>query len=286
MSKAGVFIVVASIAVGCSGGVSVVGDSGAGDVVSGGAGDADDSNPQDGSSASYESGAADGNGGSYDGSSPADAADAVADVAPEVADAIVDVGPEAEITDAPHYDGPMPASQAFVSAILMGGSLSGVNDTQVCGNTVGLQMQLGNAVQPLPVVVTDGSNQAGQSVHLTCAVDGTSSGYAIQLSATVNGMGSIFISGSNLVSSGSMTGLSASFTYMGVTYADSFGCVLSYSYNGAPLPAGGAPAPGRIWAHIECDHATANGMYATLPDGTQVPRTCELSADFLFQNCS
>jgi hypothetical protein len=180
---------------------------------------------------------------------------------------------------------PAPAAQAFVSASVSGGSITGVNDTQVCGSSVGLQLQLGNAVQPLPVVVTDGTSQAGQKVHVSCKVDGSGT-FSVELAATVDGMGSFFLKGSNIASSGTTNGLQGSYTNMGITYSDANGCVLSYSYDGTDLPKGGAPTSGRMWAHVECDHATVNGLYSTLPDGTMVQRTCQLNADFLFQNCT
>jgi hypothetical protein len=178
---------------------------------------------------------------------------------------------------------PVPAAQAFVLASVQGGSMSGVNDTQVCGNSVGLQLQLGNAVEPMPVVVTDGTAQAGQRVHVTCKVDGSGT-FSIELSATVDGMGSFFLTGSNVASAGTTSGLHGSYTNQGVTYADN-SCQLSYSYGNNSVPAGGAPTSGRIWAHVDCETAKVNGLYSTLPDGTQVQRTCQLTADFLFQNC-
>jgi hypothetical protein len=179
---------------------------------------------------------------------------------------------------------PGPAAQAFVLANVGSGSMSGVNDSQVCGNNLGLQLQLGSATQPLPVVVTDNTAQAGFKVHVNCSVDSNGGGFNIQLSATVDGMGSLFVTGDGVAPNGMTSNLHASYTNMGVNYSDST-CTLSYSYGNGPLPMGGAPSSGKIWAHIDCEHATAGGLFSTLPDGTMVPRTCLLTADFLFQNC-
>src|SRR5579872_512820 len=62
-------------------------------------------------------------------------------------------------------------------------------------------------------------------------------------------------------------------------------CTFTQTYNNNPLPQGGAPASGRIWGHIDCPNAVESGMFGVGIDGGVVLRTCEGSADFLFENC-
>jgi hypothetical protein len=80
-------------------------------------------------------------------------------------------------------------------------------------------------------------------------------------------------------------GLRGVFAIQGQQFASN-DCIFSETYNGAPLPVGGQPAQGRIWGHVSCQDATEVGMFGVGADGGPVPRTCDLEADFLFENCN
>lgn len=149
-----------------------------------------------------------------------------------------------------------PPPDAFLEAVVGPGTLSGVNDPSACSMQADLSWQLGLAISPKPTTYSDGSTQAGGAVHIG----------AINPSASMS------------------TGLRGVFSTMGQQFVDN-DCTFTETYNNAPLPSGGQPAQGRIWGHVDCPNATVNGMFGVGVDGGPTPRTCEASADFLFENC-
>jgi hypothetical protein len=179
---------------------------------------------------------------------------------------------------------PPPAEQAFVSAVIGPGTLQGVDDAPACGQG-DLAWQLGSPVSPQPVVYADGSSQAGGAVHINCSVDPSGSGYTIQLAAELDGMmaGTLIVTGT-VGATGMSTGLTGTFTTEGQTFRDT-NCTFTQTYNESPLPANGQPAQGRVWGHIDCPHAQDLGQEGLGGDGGEITRTCDASADFLFDNC-
>jgi hypothetical protein len=165
---------------------------------------------------------------------------------------------------------------AFVMALVGAGTLAGVNDASACGQA-DLTWTLGNPISPKPFAPLDGSSQAGGAVHVSCSVDASGAMFNVQLSAELDGSigGTLVVTGA-VDASGTGTGLSGSFTSMGQTFNDR-DCTFSETYDGGPVPVGGQPAQGRIWGHVDCPHASE--------PGGAMPRTCEASADFLFENC-
>jgi hypothetical protein len=186
--------------------------------------------------------------------------------------------------DASSGDASAPPADAFVSGVIGPGILSGVNDPPACGQG-DLTWQLGSPLTPKPSTYADGSSLAGGAVHVTCRVDQTGCGFGIQLVAELDGMsgGTLFVSGT-VGADGAGTGLGGTFTNQGQTFVD-HDCTFTLTYNDGPVPAGGQPAQGRIWGHIDCPTAVDNGQLGLGPDGGAVPRTCDASADFLFENC-
>ncbi len=186
--------------------------------------------------------------------------------------------------DASSGDGSEPRADAFVAALIGPGVLDGVNDSAACGQG-DLSWTLGNPVSPKPVTYADGSSQVGGSVLLSCRVDQDACGFGIRLSAALGGSegGTLVVSGT-VGADGTGRGLSASFSTMGESFVDN-DCTFALTYDGGPLPAGALPAQGRIWGHLTCPTAVDPGQVGLGEDGGPIPRTCEASADFLFENC-
>ncbi len=181
-------------------------------------------------------------------------------------------------------DGGGPPPEAYVSVVVGAGVNTGVNDVPACGRSVPFSYQIGAATAFMPMVYADGTNHAG-AVSVYCAVDPSGSGFDVNLSAELaatNG-GTISVSG-HVNATGSTPGLSATFETMGQLFRDN-DCTFTLTYNGSPLAAGGAPAAGRIWGHIDCPNAAESGMFGMGPDGGTITRTCEGTADLLFENC-
>ena len=119
-------------------------------------------------------------------------------------------------------------------------------------------------------------------VTLTCSVRAVGKGYDVSASVTVAGsqggsftlaspagMGAVTISGGQ--------GIQASFgsTSAAATYQES-DCVLSFTYEGSPIPDSPSVFPGRIWGHLSCP-AAQTATSAT---------PCDAEADFLFEQCA
>jgi hypothetical protein len=181
---------------------------------------------------------------------------------------------------------PGPPAKAYVNAQLGPGVLSGVNDSSACNMQGDLYWQIGEGLASKPTEFEDGSHQAGGAVSIFCSVDSSSNGFNINLSATLQGMmsGSLNVSGF-VNQNGSTSGLHGVFATMGQQFIDN-NCTFTQTYNMNPVPGGGGPASGRIWGHIDCPNGVENGMFGTGGDGGSVLRTCEGSADFLFENCN
>ena len=182
---------------------------------------------------------------------------------------------------------PGPPSEAFLAATLGPGSLNGVNDAPACSMQASVDWQIGNNTANKPLEYQDGSHQGAGSVHVFCSVDSSGDGFNIDLSAQILGTdmsGSMSVSGF-VNTTGTSTGLRGIFATMGQQFVDN-NCTFTQTYNGGPLPSGSEPASGRIWGHIDCPNAIEGGMFGTGVDGGAVLRTCEGTADFLFENCN
>ena len=219
---------------------------------------ADDSSAAENSDAASEAGATTGSGTQRD-SGTADAADAT-------------VGG--------------PAAMAYVTATVAPGS-DPSNGTAVC--MFGQQMSfviIGTPTAPLPTTVADGNTQAGAPVHVACSVVASGGGFDVKASATVEGLngGTLTLAGHVTLSAGG-TDLSATFTNANNgSFSQTSGCTVTYT--GDPTPQMPAVAPGRIWGHLSCPFASRSDELAPNPDGgAMIPRTCDGSADFLFENC-
>jgi hypothetical protein len=178
-------------------------------------------------------------------------------------------------------------ARAFVNAALR----SGTSSTGACNFSasqpivqVGTWDKTAALSDTNPTRVNDGTIQGG-SVSLDCSVRPTGSTFSIGLSAQVmntqvGGGGAMTIAGSNIDPSTGGSNVQGTFAFGGVQYTDS-NCTISYTFNGGQISlANNAPkiAPGRIWAHIDCPNASAQG-----PSGQNL--VCDANADFVFENC-
>lgn len=170
-------------------------------------------------------------------------------------------------------DAPTPNPEAYVYAQL-GPETTGA---QQCGfSSDQLIVEIGSSTSPLPVTMANGGSEVGNLITIACSVDPSCGGFDLSLHASLGGSGDLSFVGHIGPLGGS--GLSGTFSTMGTTFSDS-NCTMTLQYNGAPLPAGGAPAQGRIWGHIDCPNATEPGSAG------QPARTCDGFTDFLFENC-
>jgi hypothetical protein len=168
-------------------------------------------------------------------------------------------------------DAAMPIPEAFVSAFVGPGGAS----ASACGYAAQLSfLQIGSPVVPEPSTITSGMD----SVSLSCQVDPSGGGFNIHLSAEISGVngGSLSVAGQVSTSGGS--GIQGVFTSATAgTFSDS-NCTVTFTYNESPVPVAPPIAAGRIWGHVDCADASSG------TDGGNV-RTCDASADFLFENC-
>jgi hypothetical protein len=179
-----------------------------------------------------------------------------------------------------------PPPMAYVYGSIGPGQMTGVDDEPACGFGSDETWQLGSMTSPKPVDYADGSSAGGSMVNVFCQVDQSGDGYSIDLSATIQGAisGSLTVNG-QVSATGSSSNLSANFTTAGLHFSENNGCTFTLTYNGGPVPMNGLPAQGRIWGHIDCPVARDNGQEGLGADGGDITRTCDASADFLFENC-
>ncbi len=153
-------------------------------------------------------------------------------------------------------------------------------------------LAVGTATADKPTAVTDGNQQNGQAtVHVSCTVTASGSGFDIQLQATQDGTngGTLIITSPQ--GKGAVTDQGAQ-NVTGVWESQLNGtdrendCTISYTYGGGAVPVSPPIAAGRIWGHLSCPHATIDGQTTTGPDGGAVNITCDNEADFMFENCS
>jgi hypothetical protein len=133
------------------------------------------------------------------------------------------------------------------------------------------------ATQGKPATVLTGSDAT-----IVCSVRSSAHGYDVSISVTVPGtQGGAFTldspPGLGAVTVSGGAGLTASFasTPAAATYQQS-DCVLTFTYQGEPVPDSPSVFPGRIWGHVSCPAAQAQGTSST----------CDAEADFLFEQCA
>jgi hypothetical protein len=180
---------------------------------------------------------------------------------------------------------PGPAPKAYAAVQIGAGTDTGINDVPACGLGIPYSYTVGAATAVMPMDYEDGTDHAGK-VSVYCTVDGNGGGFdvnlSVELSAT-NG-GTLSVSG-HVNATGDSKGLQATFETMGQLFRDN-NCTFTQTYNGSPIPSNAGPASGRIWGHLDCPTAMESGMFGMGADGGDITKTCEGSADFLFENCN
>jgi hypothetical protein len=180
------------------------------------------------------------------------------------------------------------APDAFIQASVGPG---GGNSVTVCQlGTVEPFLSIGTATGDSPTRVTDGNQQAGSTVHISCTVATSGSGFDINLNATQEGLqgGSLTITspgGQGAVTTSGGTGITAVFQSGQNGTFRSTSCTVSFQYQGLTVPDDPPVAAGRIWGHISCPDSEVSGQTVPAPDGGTENRTCDGEADILFEQC-
>jgi hypothetical protein len=175
---------------------------------------------------------------------------------------------------------------AFVNALVGGGGNPACN-LKVRAPFVGIGTPTGGK----PVLVNDGDSQSGSStVHVSCSVTTSGSGFDVSLNATLEGQqgGSLTItspSGQGAVTESGGTGITGVFQSPIDGVYRQKDCTIDFSYNGNPVPDSPPIAAGRIWGHIKCPNAVLSGQTTTGADGGPADVACDAEADFLFEQC-
>jgi hypothetical protein len=167
----------------------------------------------------------------------------------------------------------------------------GANGTACNQNaTITNWLDIGTPVAGKPTTQGDGSNQAGSTIHVSCTVATSGSGFDVELSATQEGLngGSLIITspqGQGAVTQSGGTGLTGVFENGSYGDYTSSNCTISFTYQGSPVPDQPPLAAGRIWGHISCPNASQAGKTVTGGDGGAETVQCDTEADFLFEQC-
>ncbi len=151
------------------------------------------------------------------------------------------------------------------------GDEAGVNDSGKCLLATTPWVVIGDTLHP----VDNGDQQSGASVSVSCSVKTEGTGFQVSGSATLQGQGSLTITGHFEPRAGDppadQAGIRAVFQRGDTGTFKQDDCTVSYANN----PNMGVAA-GRVWGQITCPHATYD----------QQGRTCLGSGEFRFENCS
>jgi hypothetical protein len=163
----------------------------------------------------------------------------------------------------------------FVNATVKSGS----QGTCSIAGSSNLSWGLGSGMGASPIRVSNGGMLGNGTVGVTCSVHPVGSGFDVSLSAAYssNQGGQLTITspdGKGAVTTAGGSGLTVSLTTdQPAAMLSSSSCSLAYTYNGSPVPSSPPVTAGRIWGHVSCPAASAGSS------------TCDLEADFLFENC-
>jgi hypothetical protein len=183
---------------------------------------------------------------------------------------------------------PAASPDAFIAATVGTGPQS---TSEVCNFGSPQQwLDVGTPVAGKPTTQSDGSNQAGATVHVSCTVAASGGGFDVDLNVTQEGLngGSVTITspgGAGAVTQAGGSGITGVFQSTGSgTYRET-DCTISFTYQQEAVPDQPPLAGGRIWGHISCPTAQVAGQTVMLPDGGTQNRQCDAEADFLFEQC-
>jgi len=178
-----------------------------------------------------------------------------------------------------------PEPTVFVTSYIQPSGAGTVCDYQSQAPWIGIGAPTGND----PAVVANGGNQGGgEGVTVGCTVRPDGSGFDVSLNASLGGHGSITITSlaGHVVNPSTGGTVEGTFQSANMGTWSSETCVITYQYQGGPVPRTPPIAAGRIWAHVSCPQAErSDGELRGLPDGGMGLATCDTEADFLFEYC-
>jgi hypothetical protein len=181
-----------------------------------------------------------------------------------------------------------PAPRAFVLATLGAARDTSGNNLCQAYNSAKPVVTIGTNTANSPVRVNDGDQNAGGTVNVRCAVDGS---FDLDLFAATGGSfaGSLQIAGHIGPMGGS--GLFGQIVAQGLTYSQKAdangGCSITFQYMGGPVPDPVPISQGRIWAHVSClQMLSQDGHMVMFMGGGSAQEACGGEADFIFENCS
>ncbi len=158
-----------------------------------------------------------------------------------------------------------PQPHAYVNASSLGGSMCSTNAPQL--------LVIGS--DPDPTNPNRVANGSGASV--TCSVKASSGGFNLNLNAET-GNGSLTITGAVMADAGGPADIAGTIVSTGTGTFEETDCTITLNAN-APA---GPVQPGRVWGTLSCPTATLQGKLNQFGN----PITCNLSAAFLFEDCT
>lgn len=166
---------------------------------------------------------------------------------------------------------PAPATpRVAISSQLGNGGVTGVNDSAKCQLATEPWVVIGDNTHP----VSDGDQQGGSNVNVSCSVTASGDGFNVSANAVLQGQGSVTISGHFVGMANAPPPAQMNIT--GVFSKGDTGsfrdtaCTVDFSSNDKM-----GFAPGRVWGQITCPTASFESQ----------GRTCKGFAEFRFENC-
>jgi hypothetical protein len=153
-----------------------------------------------------------------------------------------------------------------LNAQLGPGGEKDINDSAKCQLVTVPWVVIGDNTHP----VSDGEQQTGSGVHVSCTVKPDGDGFQVSSQTTLDGQGSVTITG-RFTAAGDQTNIRAVFTRGDTGSFRQDDCTVDYATN----PNMGVAA-GRVWGNIRCPHATFADQ----------DRTCLAVGEFRFENCA
>ena len=153
-----------------------------------------------------------------------------------------------------------------LNAQLGPGDEKDVNDSTKCQLVTQPWVVIGDNTHP----VSDGEQQTGSGVSVSCTVHTEGDGFQVSAQATLQGQGSITLTG-HFTAAGDQPNIRAVFTRGDTGSFKQDDCTVDYSTNKNM-----GVAAGRVWGNIRCPHATYDAQ----------SRTCLGTGEFRFENCA
>ncbi len=179
---------------------------------------------------------------------------------------------------------PEPPVDTYVSAFVQP---SGMSHTCLWSSQT-QWLAIGTGTGMMPTKVANGNSQGNGRVSAACTVHQDGSGFDIQLNASLSGEGSVTIvsnaAGAVTAASGAKN-VTATFQSAAMGTFSATDCTITYTYNGAKVPANPPVESGQIWAHLSCPDLQSTDVVMMGADGGATSATCDGEADFLFEFC-